>query len=75
VGAALGPFPIAAAAALAASAAFMMPVATAPNAVVYGSGLVPMGKMVRAGIWLNLAFIVLISAAVRVLVPLVGAGP
>ncbi|GLQ32137.1 SLC13 family permease [Litoribrevibacter albus] len=39
---------------LAASCAFMLPVATPPNAVVYGSGLVPQSQMMRAGIFLNL---------------------
>ena len=74
IGAGLGPFSLAAAVALSSSAAFMMPVATAPNAVVYGSGLVPMRAMVRAGVWLNLAFIVLVTVAVRLLAPLVAGG-
>ena len=74
IGAGLGPFSLAAAVALSASAAFMMPVATAPNAVVYGSGLIPMRAMVRAGVWLNLAFIVLVTVAVRLLAPLVAVG-
>ena len=41
------------AATLAASCAFMLPVATAPNAIVYGTGRVSTGQMVRAGLWLN----------------------
>jgi sodium-dependent dicarboxylate transporter 2/3/5 len=45
-------------AALAASCAFMMPVATPPNAIVYGSGHVTVPQMARAGIVLNLLFIV-----------------
>jgi sodium-dependent dicarboxylate transporter 2/3/5 len=45
---------------LAASCAFMMPISTPPNAVVYGSGLVSMGQMLRAGIWINLLAIVVI---------------
>jgi sodium-dependent dicarboxylate transporter 2/3/5 len=67
LGAGLPPFELAAAVALAASAAFMMPVATAPNAIVYGSGLVPIRRMVAAGFWLNLAFVVLVAVAVRLL--------
>lgn len=47
-------------AALAASCAFMLPVATPPNAIVYGSGRVTIGAMVHAGLWLNLVSIVLI---------------
>ncbi|TVQ64323.1 MAG: DASS family sodium-coupled anion symporter [Phycisphaerales bacterium] len=50
-------------AALAASCAFMMPVATPPNAIVFGSGHVTIGQMVRAGFWLNLISIMLITAA------------
>jgi sodium-dependent dicarboxylate transporter 2/3/5 len=71
IGIGIEPLQLAAAVALSASAAFMMPVATPPNAVIYGSGLVPIGRMVRAGFWLNLAFIGLITAAVRMLAPLV----
>jgi sodium-dependent dicarboxylate transporter 2/3/5 len=48
-------------AAIAASCAFMLPVATPPNAVVFASGCVPMRDMVRAGLFLNLAGIALIS--------------
>jgi sodium-dependent dicarboxylate transporter 2/3/5 len=42
------------AACVAASLAFMLPVATPPNAVVYGSGMVRIPQMVKAGIWMNL---------------------
>lgn len=52
---------------LAASCAFMMPVATPPNAIVYGSGRVPIGKMVKAGIVLNIISIVLVSITVLLL--------
>jgi sodium-dependent dicarboxylate transporter 2/3/5 len=48
-------------AAIGASCAFMMPVATPPNAIVFGSGHVTIGQMVRAGIWLNLIGIIVIS--------------
>jgi solute carrier family 13 (sodium-dependent dicarboxylate transporter), member 2/3/5 len=46
---------------LAASCAFMMPVATPPNAIVFGSGHITMPQMVKAGFWLNLVGIVLIT--------------
>lgn len=49
--------------ALSATAAFMMPVATPPNAIAYGSGYVSMGNMVRAGIWLNIISLTVISIA------------
>ena len=53
--------------ALAATSAFMMPVATPPNAIAYGSGYVSMGNMVRAGIWLNIIALVIISIAAMTL--------
>ncbi len=48
-------------AAIAASCAFMLPVATPPNAIVYGSGMLPIWHMVRSGMVLNLAGIVIIT--------------
>jgi len=47
--------------ALSASCAFMLPVATPPNAIVYSSGCVPQKKMMRAGLLLNLCFALLIA--------------
>jgi solute carrier family 13 (sodium-dependent dicarboxylate transporter), member 2/3/5 len=47
--------------ALAATCAFMLPVATPPNAVAYGSGYVTIAQMVRGGLWLNIAGVVLIT--------------
>jgi len=65
------PLVLAVPAALAASGAFMLPVATPPNAIVYGSGAIQITDMVRAGVWINLLFTVLITAASRLLLPLV----
>lgn len=56
---------------LAASCAFMLPVATPPNAIAFSSGLVSIPQMVRAGFWLNIVSIALLSAAAVYLVPLV----
>ena len=44
-----------------ASAAFMMPVATPPNAIVFSTGHIRSGEMIRAGFWLNLIAIIIIS--------------
>ncbi len=55
---------------LAASCAFMLPVATPPNAIVFGSGHVTMKDMVRAGVWLNLLGLILIPAFVLLWGPL-----
>ncbi|RME96940.1 MAG: DASS family sodium-coupled anion symporter [Alphaproteobacteria bacterium] len=58
---------------IAASCAFMLPVATPPNAIVFGSGRIGVGQMVRAGVLLNLIGIVLITGAAYMLVlPLLG---
>jgi sodium-dependent dicarboxylate transporter 2/3/5 len=49
-------------AAIAASCAFMLPVATPPNAIIFGSGLIRVRQMSRAGFYLNLLGIVLVSS-------------
>ncbi len=54
---------------LAASCAFMMPVATPPNAIVYGSGHVTIPQMVKAGAWLNVLFLVLLGVLGYTLLP------
>jgi sodium-dependent dicarboxylate transporter 2/3/5 len=54
---------------LAASFAFMLPVATPPNAVVFSSGRVPIPKMMRAGIVLNLLGVVVLTIVALTLVP------
>jgi len=46
---------------LSASCAFMLPIATPPNAIIFGSGQVEMRQMIRAGIWLNLIGVVIIA--------------
>ncbi|MCG8467910.1 MAG: DASS family sodium-coupled anion symporter [Gemmatimonadetes bacterium] len=56
-------------AALAASCAFMLPVATPPNAIVYGSGMVSIREMARAGIWVNALMTMLIAVLAMWLLP------
>ena len=58
------------AACLGSSMAFMLPVSTPPNAIVYGSGYVPILKMVRHGLVLDLIAFVVIVAVVTWVVPL-----
>ncbi len=52
---------------VAASCAFMLPVSTPPNAIVYGSGRIPIMKMVIAGVWLDVLSVVLLTAFVYTL--------
>ncbi|MDL2317329.1 DASS family sodium-coupled anion symporter [Desulfovibrio sp. OttesenSCG-928-A18] len=58
------------AAAIASSYAFMLPVATPPNAVAYGSGCFTIKDMAMAGIWINLACFLLIPIVMYTLIPL-----
>jgi sodium-dependent dicarboxylate transporter 2/3/5 len=73
VGLGLSPYLLIVPAGIAASCAFMLPVATPPNAIVFGSGLVTVPQMVRAGFWLNLIGIMLVTTlAYAVIVPVLG---
>ena len=63
----LDPRGLAVAAAISASCAFMLPVATPPNALVFGTGAVAARDMMRCGLVLNLVCILVISALARAL--------
>lgn len=67
----LDPLEPALGATLAASLGFMLPVSTPCNAIVYGSGYIPLGQMIRHGLVLDVAGIVVIVTLVHVLVPLI----
>ena len=71
VGADIHPLILMLPATLAASLAFMMPVATPPNAIVFGSGVVRIPEMARIGLVLNLAGVVVVTAAVLLIAPAV----
>jgi len=72
-GLAVDPLLLVVPAALGASCAFMLPVATPPNAIVFGSGLVGVPDMSRAGFWLNWLGIILITGlAYAVVLPVLG---
>jgi len=74
IGASLPPVPLVLAACFAASCGFMLPVATPPNAIAYGTGRVTAGQMARAGFLLDILGIVFITAVTcGIIVPLIGA--
>ena len=59
------PMLLAAPATVAASCAFMLPVATPPNAIVFGSGRITIAQMSKAGLWLNLIALLLVTGVVQ----------
>lgn len=65
ISAGLSPVPVAVAIALSSSLGFMLPVSTPPNAIVYGSGFIPITKMIRSG------FIIDVIGIAVVTIPLV----
>ncbi|MEX2574344.1 MAG: SLC13 family permease [Balneolaceae bacterium] len=65
----LHPYGLMVAATIAASFAFMLPVATPPNAVVFGSSFLTIPQMARAGLWLNLIGIIVIALFSYLLLP------
>lgn len=67
----VSPLPCALSATLAASLAFMLPISTPPNAIVYGSGCVPVLRMARHGVVLDIVAVILVISVVRWGVPMV----
>jgi sodium-dependent dicarboxylate transporter 2/3/5 len=73
IGLDIDPFLLIVPAGIAASCAFMLPVATPPNAIVFGSGHVTIPQMSRAGFWLNLIAILVIPLMTwAVIMPVLG---
>lgn len=68
----ISPVPPVLAACMAASLAFVLPVSTPPNAIVYGTGKVPILRMIQAGLLLDVMGGILIWCLLRVLCPLIG---
>ena len=66
----IAPLQLMATAALAVSMAFMLPVATPPNAIVFASGYVTVPQMAKVGFWFNLISGLLVTIAASVLVPI-----
>jgi len=56
---------------LAASYAFMMPIATPPNAIVFSSGMIKVKDMIRAGFFLNIIAIIVLAILSKTLIPLI----
>jgi sodium-dependent dicarboxylate transporter 2/3/5 len=68
----VSPIPPALGTCLGASYGFMLPISTAPNAIVFGTGLVPITRMMRAGILFDVIGAVVIWCGLRVLLPALG---
>ena len=68
----VSPLPPALGACLGASYGFMLPISTPPNAIVYSSGLIPITRMIRAGIVFDLVGFLIIWTGLRILCPLLG---
>jgi sodium-dependent dicarboxylate transporter 2/3/5 len=65
------PFGLMVGASLAASCAFMLPVATPPNAIAYSSGYLSMNNMVRAGFWMNLMTTTILFFFIYYIMPII----
>lgn len=70
--ASVNPLPPVLGSAIGCSFAFMLPVATPPNAIIYGSGMVRLPQMMKTGIWMNIFGILIIWLIIQFLAPLLG---
>jgi sodium-dependent dicarboxylate transporter 2/3/5 len=70
--ASVNPLPPVIGSAIGCSFAFMLPVSTPPNAIIYGSGLVSLTKMIKYGFWLEITGIIIIWVCVRFVAPFLG---
>lgn len=68
--ASVNPLPPVLGSAIGCSFAFMLPVATPPNAIVYGSGIIRLPQMMKCGFWLNIAGILIIWIVMSFISPL-----
>jgi solute carrier family 13 (sodium-dependent dicarboxylate transporter), member 2/3/5 len=67
----INPYYLLVGATVAASCAFMLPVATPPNAVVFGSKILHIDDMIKKGFWMNLISIIILTVAVYWILPLI----
>jgi sodium-dependent dicarboxylate transporter 2/3/5 len=70
VGLSMEPLTLMAAAALSCSMAFMLPVATPPNAIVFASDYLTIPQMAKAGLWMNMIAVAIVTVAATLLVPI-----
>jgi sodium-dependent dicarboxylate transporter 2/3/5 len=70
--ASINPLPPVLGSAIGCSFAFMLPVATPPNAIIYGSGMIGLPQMMKIGFWLNIAGILIIWLGIGFLIPSLG---
>jgi sodium-dependent dicarboxylate transporter 2/3/5 len=68
----VNPFPPAIGATLGARWGFMLPVSTPPNAIVYGSGMIPITAMIKVGLLFDLAGALLLWLGLRIVLPMMG---
>ncbi|MED1603978.1 DASS family sodium-coupled anion symporter [Cytobacillus kochii] len=66
----LHPYALMVAAGIAASCAFMLPVATPPNAIVFGSGYLKIGDMAKSGFWLSIFTIIFVGVMIYFYMPI-----